>query len=772
MTPPRERITDTARLIAPAAPLLAIAGAAALAAAYTLQDGAARASLAAGGATLLALAVVLAACRLQAGRSAARLRNRVAAVAANDPDPCIATDAKGIIRQLNDAARARLGDIAGEPVTSALAPLTAHPQDMALSLQKRAERDGHALREMPMANGALRLSAHRLEPEGLLWRSEMRGHDPRRPPDFGALSLPIAMVAPDGTITALNDALAALLGGRPDAVGALFRGAPPEHDGPVELDTADGPLQRRLLQRTAPDGTRELYFLPADPAPPSRPAAADPLADSDALPVALIGLRRDGTVAHANAEARRLLDLDGGDHFGDLVEGLGRPVDAWLRDALDGRAIDRPEILQARRVTPERFVQVTLRAGRADGPALIALVSDATELKSLEAKFVQSQKMQAIGQLAGGVAHDFNNLLTAISGQCDLLLTRRGEEDPDYPDLMQIHHNTNRAASLVGQLLAFSRKQSHKPEILDLHDTLSDLTHLLDRLVGERVRLQLELPSDPLHLRADKRQFEQVLVNLVVNARDAMPEGGNVVIAARLERLENALHRDRAMVPAGDHIRITVTDEGTGIAPDQLDRLFEPFYSTKKPGEGTGLGLSTVYGIMKQSGGFVFCDSTPGAGTTFTLFLPVADAAPAAPAETARQAPQAQENAVVLLVEDEAPVRAFAARALRLRGYSVIEADSAEEALERLADDALHVDIFVTDVTLPGLDGPGWVREALATRPDTPIVFISGHASDIFAELREEIPNATLLAKPFSINELWSATAAQLAAPCPPARRG
>jgi len=247
---------------------------------------------------------------------------------------------------------------------------------------------------------------------------------------------------------------------------------------------------------------------------------------------------------------------------------------------------------------------VTLKPAReGDENVLVAVLNDATELKTLEAQFVQSQKMQAIGQLAGGVAHDFNNLLTAITGHCDLLMHRRDEADPDFSDLEQIAQNANRAAALVSQLLAFSRKQTLRPQTIDIQDTLSELTHLLNRLVGERVQLEFEHATGNHMIRADKRQLEQVVMNLVVNARDAMPKGGIVKIRTEALDLVKPLKRDRAEVPPGSYVSIKVIDQGTGIPRDKLQKIFEPFFTTKRTGEGTGLGLSTAYGIVKQTGG-------------------------------------------------------------------------------------------------------------------------------------------------------------------------
>jgi two-component system cell cycle sensor histidine kinase/response regulator CckA len=321
---------------------------------------------------------------------------------------------------------------------------------------------------------------------------------------------------------------------------------------------------------------------------------------------------------------------------------------------------------------------------------------------------------------------------------------------------VQINQNANRAASLVGQLLAFSRKQTLRLEPVDLRDCLGELTHLLNRLVGEKVSLSLAHDPGLRPIRADKRQLEQVIMNLVVNARDAMPEGGEIRIETEVCRFGQDYRRDRAVVPAGAYVLVRVTDGGVGILPENLPKIFEPFFSTKRPGEGTGLGLSTAYGIVKQSGGYIFADSVLGAGTTFTLFFPVFEPQKriAPPEEAVRPDAPSETGGVVLLVEDEAPVRAFASRALRLRGYTVIEAQNAEEALKALEDGDLKVDVFVTDVIMPGMDGPSWVRQALRDRPEAKVVFVSGYAEESFAQTQEAIPNSVFLPKPFSLNDL------------------
>ncbi len=492
-----------------------------------------------------------------------------------------------------------------------------------------------------------------------------------------------------------------------------------------------------------------------------RPAAMAVGADLEDVPVAIMTFGPDGVMRVANHAARELMwrgEIRAA-MFHDLFEGLGRPVSEWLADVVAGRHPGGSEVLRVRG-EEERFLQITLRRF-VDGGRLgaLAILNDATRLKTMEAQFAQSQKMQAIGQLAGGIAHDFNNLLTAISGHCDLLLLRHGREDSDFADLEQIRQNANRAASLVGQLLAFSRKQTLNPEVIDLEDVLADLTHLLNRLMVDKVELSLghvgrETGKVLGRIRADKRQIEQVLINLVVNARDAMPDGGDIRIETEPVTLAEDLKRDRATVPAGDYTVIRVVDHGVGIPEHQLRQIFEPFFTTKRVGEGTGLGLSMAYGIVKQSGGFIFVDSVVGRGTTFSLWFPVYEGADQVPTAEVRRMAVKQGNGVILLVEDEASVRAFAGRALSLRGYTVLEAATAEEALARLEDKSLHVDLFVTDVVMPGMDGPAWVRRAHLDRPNVKVVFMSGYAEDGLAEDQARVPNSVFLPKPFSLNDL------------------
>ena len=713
--------------------------------------------------TLVFLTLFLRLLAKLSNRSERRRQASLVALFGQDATPCYMTDKQGQILYQNDSAMARFEAGNGATLVAALNQHFASPSSVLYRLQSRAANTGAGREDVVTRRGHTRLSVHQVAGDRFLWRLEE--FQDRSSTGRGAegLGLPMLTANKAGVVLFTNEAMRRLLGGRPKRLDRIFTN-PVLHSGEeVEVSAADGPVRAVLAEIEGAAERREIYLLPVMPGLPNTSA----MADFEQVPVPLAKFGADGTLTIANAAARELLQLvpDQAGMFHALFEGLGRPVADWLDDIVSERSPGRSEVLRARLLAGEVFLQVTLRRIVEQGrPGILAVLQDATALKTLEAQFVQSQKMQAIGQLAGGVAHDFNNLLTAISGHCDLLLLRHQREDPDYADLVQIHQNANRAAALVGQLLAFSRKQTLKPEKLDVQDVLSDLTHLLNRLVGERVRLLLSHAARLGAIRADRRQLEQVVMNLVVNARDALPQGGTIRIETAALTLPEPLHRDRATVPAGDYAVIRVSDGGTGIPADSLDKIFEPFFTTKKVGEGTGLGLSTAYGIVKQSGGFIFVDSTPGLGSVFHLYFPVhdevGDAGDATPAP--RKIVLKQGQGVVLLVEDEAPVRAFASRALRLRGYTVLEAENAEAALKTLEDPTLTVDVFVTDVVMPGMDGPSWVRRALVDRPNVRVIFVSGYAEEALSENQARIPNSVFLPKPFSLNDLTATVQGQL----------
>ncbi|MCC1491822.1 ATP-binding protein [Cognatishimia sp. F0-27] len=673
-----------------------------------------------------------------------------------DPSYCFVCARDGTIRSANLAARRRFDTESGETLSEALRDLFASAEGVVWRLLQRALQEGSALEDITSHAEGVRVHVLALSDNLSVWRLEtdaIRGQGVRRE------DVPTLSVGRNGVILYMNATARDIIGRRARTVEEIIEDTPLRAGSVHRLITREG-FRRALVQmRDTGAGRKDLTLsLIAD----NEEGHAKSREDSgfDTLPVPLIKVAPDGRLLRANPEATRLLGLEGAEdrNLSEYMEGLGRALTDWLREAAEGRMPHRSEFLRLTRSDREVFVQVTLSRVTEDGqPVLLAVLNDATELKTLETQFAQSQKMQAIGQLAGGVAHDFNNLLTAISGHCDLMLLRHDQGDPDYGDLVQINQNANRAAALVGQLLAFSRKQTMRLEILDLRDTLSDLTHLLNRLVGEKMRLTLR--HDPIlpPIRGDRRQLEQVMMNLVVNARDAMPDGGEILIETERRVLREKLERGRFAVPPGTYVCVRVIDQGHGIPPDKIEKVFEPFFTTKNTGEGTGLGLSTVYGIVKQSGGYVFVDSTLGQGTQFTLLLPAhehqaEDRKEPVPV-TPRKLPD-KGSGVVLLVEDEAPVRAFAARALRLRGYTVVEAETAEDALLLLEDEKMAVDVFVTDVVMPGMDGPTWVRKARERRPDVSVVFVSGYAEDAFGEGQDTIPNSVFLPKPFSLNDL------------------
>ncbi|MBO6719593.1 MAG: response regulator [Rhizobiaceae bacterium] len=503
----------------------------------------------------------------------------------------------------------------------------------------------------------------------------------------------------------------------------------------------------------------------------------------NSTPMAIAGVDGDGRILRTNAPFLSLfatvVDRDAVDR-GLKLEAVIHPRDrATFNAALERARQRQANIAPIDTALPdneERHMRfyvnaIADEAGEGEEAAIVYAV-ETTEQKALEAQMAQSQKMQAVGQLAGGIAHDFNNVLTAIIMASDLLLTNHRPSDPSFQDIMNIKQNANRAASLVRQLLAFSRRQTMRPEVLNLTDVLADLRMLLARLVGNDIKLNIEHGRDLWPVRADIGQFEQVIVNLAVNARDAMPEGGDLTVRTRnVETAECESFGHRELTP-GEYVIVEVVDTGTGIDPEIIRKVFEPFFTTKEVGKGTGLGLSMVYGIIKQTGGFIFCESEPGEGTTFRIFLPrdagaeVVDstegtASEAGETETvAVRKPVAEEqkdlsgSATVLLVEDEDAVRMGNVRALSSRGYTVHEASSGVEALEVYKELDGKVDIVVSDVVMPEMDGPTLLIELRKIQPDIRFIFVSGYAEDAFAKSLPADAKFGFLPKPFSLKQL------------------
>lgn len=391
--------------------------------------------------------------------------------------------------------------------------------------------------------------------------------------------------------------------------------------------------------------------------------------------------------------------------------------------------------------------------------AIILYYVDATDQKQLEIQFAQSQKMQAVGQLAGGVAHDFNNVLTAIIGHCDLLFLQHKVGDPSFADINQIKQNANRAADLVRQLLAFSRKQTLLPKVLELPNAIAETKNLLDRLLGETVELKIHHGRDLGFVRVDQGQLEQVVVNLAVNARDAMKNSGSLSIRTYNVSEDDCRKLGHTLMSIAEYVCIEIADTGSGIAKEDLGQIFEPFFTTKKTGEGTGLGLSTVYGIVKQTGGFIFPESEIGVGTTFRIYLPRYEAEEQSIelAEKEKTEPADLSGAgTILLVEDEEAVRAFASRALSTRGYNVLEAENGEIALDIVEESGDNIDLVISDVVMPNLDGPSMARKVREKYPDIKVIFISGYTENAFADELDRPEDFLFLPKPFSLKQLAS----------------
>lgn len=492
------------------------------------------------------------------------------------------------------------------------------------------------------------------------------------------------------------------------------------------------------------------------------------------LPLGLAMTDRDGRFLFANKAFRRAAGLEPLGEIpafpSDLVvrEDKGALADSIRRHAAGTPTSGATSIRLSE--SPEEPVTLSLAGVRGLGEAAVLLsLKDTTEEVRLKRQVAQATKMQAVGQLAGGVAHDFNNVLTAIIGYCDLMLLRHAPGDSDYDDIQQIKANSNRAASLTRQLLAFSRQQTLRPQVLQLPDVVSEVSALLKRLIGEKIRLEVKHDRALGAVRADPQQLEQVIVNLAVNARDAMlakGEAGTLTISTRKVGPREVRALKNEVLPPGNYTALVVEDTGEGIPTESLGKIFEPFFTTKETGKGTGLGLSTVYGIVKQSDGYIFAESEPGEGARFTVYLPVhVPVAGEAPIEAKLESePRAGfgGTGTILLVEDEDTVRAVAERALVRQGYSVTTASDGEEGLEIMKGGA-EFDLVISDVVMPTMDGPAMAREIRKLRPDLPVLFMSGYAEE---QLRREIDIEAMyfLPKPFSVAQIGEKVAAVLGA--------
>jgi len=602
----------------------------------------------------------------------------------------------------------------------------------------------------------------------------------------------IALLGADGAVLFLSQSGERLFGYRPsELVGRSAFELLHPHDVPrlraVFDDLLGRPgtpatLELRLLQRDGAwrEGEAVVVNRLAEPAVGAvvvnfrdvseRKQAEQALRDSEAQYRSLVegvrdvifALSPDGIIVSLNPAFEAITGAPPSEWLGKPFDQLVHPEDLPLALELFGRVVrgePRPTAQFRIRTSSTADYRLTefaataqLRDDRLIG--VLGIGRDVTERVLLEQQLRQAQKMEAVGRLAGGIAHDFNNILTAITGYADLLLEDLGPKDPRRQDAEEIHRAADRAAGLTRQLLAFSRQQVLQPRVVDVNKLVSELEKMLRRLLGEDVKLATALSPIVGRVRADPGQLEQVIMNLAVNARDAMPTGGKLTIETADVRIDGANAGDHYPAPPGDYVMLAVSDTGTGMDPETQAHLFEPFFTTKEKGKGTGLGLATVYGIVKQSGGFIWVSSTLGAGSTFKIYLPRVDAAaePIAGAEASNRVPRGSET--VLVAEDEAPVRAVARQALERYGYHVLEASSAEAALDLAERYSGTIHVLLTDVIMPGLSGRELAVRLAGRRPETRVIYMSGYTDDAITRHGVLEPGFVFVQKPFTPDTL------------------
>ncbi|MBW4330877.1 response regulator [Stakelama sp. CBK3Z-3] len=706
-------------------------------------------------------------------------------------DAVAVTDRAGRLVCANSAYQSMFG---GYPTPPAL-PLNHSDAELA-SAGRAAWRDGLVTLGIVLKGGVR--AAARIERTGgemLVWRfTRSSSADLPRQVEtliggdsgdrLGSAGIMAVSLSPDGRIRAANRVFRLRATGKDDSPveGRDFaRFLATDGQGLVRFEREAGegtPLRVLQIPFVEGEGAPMLIALldEEDPGTPAQAmhAAAHVRSLISLLPVGMALVDRNGRFLHMNDAFTRAADVSEVNpplYPGDLVVRDDKgPLADVIRRFANGAAHSADIAIRLKN-RGEEAVQLSVAGARGLGDAAVLLtLKDSGEETRLKRQVAQATKMQAVGQLAGGVAHDFNNILTAILGHCDLMLMRHSPGDSDYDDIQQIRANSNRAASLTRQLLAFSRQQTLRPQVLQLPDVISEVSNLLKRLLGETVQLVVQHGRNLGPVRADPGQLEQVVVNLAVNARDAMlaknPNGGGTV-TIRTQAISQADVRkmEDDVLPVGDYTALFVSDTGTGIPPEALGKIFEPFFTTKEVGRGTGLGLSTVYGIIKQSGGYIFADSVPGEGTTFAIYLPVhavrAGEKRPIPAVQKPKAGDLWGTGTILVVEDEDMVRAVAERALSRQGYTVLTAENGEAALEMIADDPA-LDLLVSDVVMPSMDGPTMAGHIRKRYPDLPILFMSGYAEE---QLRKsiDIDNVAFLPKPFSVQQLAEAARAILA---------
>ena len=463
-------------------------------------------------------------------------------------------------------------------------------------------------------------------------------------------------------------------------------------------------------------------------------------------------------------DSRRVVDANRAASalFGSAEKTIGRSLDelvgddggqvagAWRELLAVGEAKREHRLMSPAR--GPRVVECSYRTAVPEGGHL-CIARDVTERRQLEERIVQSERIDSVGRLAGGITHDFNNLLTAILGYTELLLASRDADDPERADLEEIQKAGQRAAALTQQLLAYSRCQALMPKAVDLNQAISSILGMLARLIRADITLTCEPAPRPAVVMIDPTQLEQVILNLVLNARDALPAGGNIRLEVSHARLSDHELPPDYSPPAAEYVRLRVADNGEGIAPEARAHLFEPFFTTKAIGKGTGLGLASVYGIVRQSGGFIGVESEPGHGAVFTMHFPAVASVAAAEAAPAPRASAPAGRETILLVEDEDTVRVAIGAVLRRHRYRVFEASTAHAACDVFEEHGPDIDLLITDVVMPGMNGPALAQRLIASRPGLRVLLISGYA-EIAAPFEAGGSSVGFLSKPFRASVL------------------
>lgn len=715
------------------------------------------------------------------------------------------TDRKGNILWKSEAFQPALGvpdaahDLtrlgAGEPGASAAmfrllsAARKGNSGEETIAVPQLKGREPLCLKVSPFPGG----STHA---EYLVWQIECRAASSVAGDWSGQIDLlpvPALSIAKDLSVEAASASFEKLYGVSPAGMQAwtLFRtrrGKPFTRAWLRDtIAKADEPVSVQLVSANGSTSAAVLHFANADPclclvtpaaAPGSLDESFEALLAASPQPMALTTSK--GVIEAAN-EAFRQLFLNSGGELAASAELCGKSLALLVAEASSQNVRDRIaslgerglqegpiELQAALKGSGRRVHLVIFHAANGRNLVVSVIESGAPALTGEDA--AQSQKLQAVGELAGGIAHDFNNLLTAIIGYSDLLLRRFRASDPAFKDVMNIKGSATRAAELVKQILAYSRRQTLRPAILKLTDVIEEFQATMGRTLGEKVKATVQHGRDLWFVKADEGQIFQVIMNLAVNARDAMPGGGEVTIrTANVSERESLALKDRGL-SRGEYVLCEVRDTGTGIKPEHLAKIFDPFFSTKEVGKGTGLGLSTVYGIVKQTGGTIAVDSQIGVGTTFRIYLPryVETEEDMKALQSKVEAPgkivDLTGSGTVLLVEDEEAVRSFASRALSTRGYKVLEAGSGVEALEIMDREQGRVDLVVSDVVMPEMDGPTLLRHLRERNPNIRIVFMSGYAEEAFRKNLGSDENFVFLPKPFTLKKLAETVKAAAAA--------